>query len=91
MATDHGDALDKLGKLKDGWLLKSGENPEGAEPSSETGMAPAKDAVKAAREFIEQGAFYPTPAGGVQWESKAGDWDLVITFNAEGGATVIYS
>jgi hypothetical protein len=53
-------------------------------------MAPAKDAVKAARAFIEQGAFYPTPAGGVQWEATAGGWDVTITFHPDGSATIVY-
>lgn len=96
MATDHSEALDKLAKLDDHWLLKKPpEPPEGSdvvpEATSETGVAPTKDAVKAARAFIEDGAFYPTPIGGVQWEAKAGEWDVTITFNPEGGATVIYS
>lgn len=96
MATDrHTAALDKLAEMDDHWLLKEPpEAPEDGklpEATSETGVAPTEAAVKAARAFIDEGAFYPTPVGGVQWEAQAGAWDIVITFNPEGGATVIYS
>lgn len=88
MATDHMAALDDLAKLKAGWLLK--DAPEGVEPSAETGLAPTKESVKAARAFMRDGRFYPTPVGGVQWEADAGEWAVIVTFNPDGSATIVY-
>lgn len=94
MATDHSEALDKLAKLEDHWLLKEppkGEDDKVPEATSETGLAPTREAIAAARAFIEDGGFFPTPVGGVQWEANAGGWDVIVTFNPDGTATLVYS
>lgn len=92
MATDHAAALDDIAKLKDHWLLKDApEGKDAPEPSRETGLAPTKDSVKAARSFMQDARFYPTPDGGVQWEAKAGEWDVIVTFHPDGSATLVYA
>jgi hypothetical protein len=71
------DDLDKASKLKDDW------NDAG-------GLAPTKEAVAACREFLDKGAVFPLPTGGVQLEAEAGQWHVVLTFQPDGTCTVIY-